>query len=608
MEPSAADPDAPADPIKRVTLKGLPDAIDEAVYSAEKWPLILDPTGDASRFLKYQRGSFLLGFNPHDMEADKLRQLLVGALNVGSNMVIKYRTIENQADLTKHFVPGCFPEEILVKSKILDQACWETLLRPEQGDKQPHEFMAMDAFCLMVVTETEEFPPECLEFFQPILVGESKTTSVDANGNAEDSVGAMFGAKEIKKNSKDLVEAGFDGELDEIKALVDKGYHIDSEDGRGHTALSEAASQGHNHVIEWLLKQGADPNLGNDNNRTPMYRAAFNGHAETIQFLLESGGDREQTDKSNGEKPFDVAKDDATRAVISEWDYTRTEALMEERAAQIRKKLEERIVTAADREALARQLITEELCAKTEKGDCDGVRELLMEQADEADRTNRRPLVTCEARTARGQTLLSLACQFGHIDIVTMLCEHHKHCDDENFALDPGQHSWEYRVFHANVNSKENKGWNCAAIATFHEQKAALAMLLENGADPTIKNSYRKSALDLSQDDLDAAMNVVKDKSEIRRVLEAWDNSQGSKLFGTGKQGVQNNIVEVDALPDEGTGVAMQVEIAKEGGLVKGGKGGGGGGKGGGGAKKKVGNAVRKISNASAATKGKKKK
>ena len=67
----------------------------------------------------------------------------------------------------------------------------------------------------------------------------------------------MFGAKEIKKNSKDLVEAGFDGELDEIKTFVDKGFHIDSEDGRSHTALSEAAAQGHNHVITWLLEQGA---------------------------------------------------------------------------------------------------------------------------------------------------------------------------------------------------------------------------------------------------------------------------------------------------------------------------------------------------------------
>ena len=63
---------------KEVLLKGLPDAIDEAVYTHERWPLIVDPDGDASRFLKYQRGSFLLGFNPSDMESTKLRKLLVG--------------------------------------------------------------------------------------------------------------------------------------------------------------------------------------------------------------------------------------------------------------------------------------------------------------------------------------------------------------------------------------------------------------------------------------------------------------------------------------------------------------------------------------------------
>jgi len=464
--------------------------------------------------LKYQRGSFLLGFNPGDMEPEKLRKLLIGAIGCGSNMTLRYRTIDAVDDLTKYFVPGCFPPEVLSKNKILDESVWSTLLRPDEGDKQAHEFLAMDGFCLMVVTETETYPPECLEYFEPILVSSGKAPTVNSKGEVEDDVAKMFGAKEIKKNSKDLVEAGFDGELEDIKQLVDKGYHIDSEDGRGHTAMSEAASQGHDHVIKWLLSQGADPNLGNDNKRTPMYRAAFNGHVGTIKLLLEKGGDREIVDKSNGEKPFDCAKDNETREVLEQWDYTLTEKLLEERAAEIRKKLEERIVTAADREALARQLITEELCLKAETGDCDGLKSLLMEQAEEADRTEKRPLVsasayvepkhqaapltashqlqltllrpqvTCEARSSRGQTLLSLAVQYGHAPIVELLCNHHKTCDLENFALNPGEHSWEYRTFKANVNSRENKGWNVCSIAVFHEQKACLQVRKEQRAAP----------------------------------------------------------------------------------------------------------------------------
>ena len=111
--------------------------------------------------------------------------------------------------------------------------------------------------------------------------------------------------------------------------------------------------------------------------------------------------------------------------------------------------------------------------------------------------------------------------------------------------------------------------------------------------------------MDLSQDDLDAAMNVVKDKSEIRKVLEAWDSLQGSKLFGTGKLGLAKveGLAEAEKLPDEGTAMEMQLEVAKEGGLGKNPK---KGAKGEGKGKKKMGAAMKKMSSAGALSKKKK--
>ena len=225
--------------------------MDEVVYSMEKWPLLLDPTGDAARFLKYQRGSFLLGYSPADMEQEKLRRLLVGALSAGSNMTIRYRTLEGVSDLSRHFSEGCFPPAVLSKRGMLEEENWGKLLRPEEGEKSPHEFVALDGFCLVVVTETENYPPECLEYFHPILV--SASSSSGPSGEEPDAVASMYGAKEIVKNSTDLVEAGFDGDLPAIQLLADKGYHMDSEDGRGHTALSEAASQVRERRVLFLL-------------------------------------------------------------------------------------------------------------------------------------------------------------------------------------------------------------------------------------------------------------------------------------------------------------------------------------------------------------------
>ena len=69
------------------------------------------------------------------------------------------------------------------------------------------------------------------------------------------------------------------------------GYYLDSVDGRKHTALSEAACQGHIEVIQYLLSIGADPNSLNDTDRSPLWRAAFNGHIEVcdVGFIKFSG-------------------------------------------------------------------------------------------------------------------------------------------------------------------------------------------------------------------------------------------------------------------------------------------------------------------------------
>lgn len=118
------------------------------------------------------------------------------------------------------------------------------------------------------------------------------------------------------RNSTALVEAGFDGEVDEIKELMEKGYHIESRDGRKHTALSEAACQGHSNVIEFLVSVGADPNTCNDTGRTPIWRAAFNGHAECVQLLLEAGGDPDCKDNTSIESAYDVAKSEDIREML----------------------------------------------------------------------------------------------------------------------------------------------------------------------------------------------------------------------------------------------------------------------------------------------------
>ena len=55
--------------------------------------------------------------------------------------------------------------------------------------------------------------------------------------------------------SEKMCEAAFEGELDEVKGWIEKGYDIESVDAHEHTPLSEAAAKGHIEVVEFLLDQ-----------------------------------------------------------------------------------------------------------------------------------------------------------------------------------------------------------------------------------------------------------------------------------------------------------------------------------------------------------------
>lgn len=358
------------EPIK-CSLKGLPDAMDEAVFVREKWPLVVDPTGQAGRFLRYQRGSYLLGDSPADMEPDHLRPLLLGALKHGSTMCVAFSELGGGRNLEVFFSEDFFPRALVSgdKNAIFDEQVWGKLLRPEQGDPPAAEFQVDSAFKFVVFSESESIPPELLgSAFVPVLVGGAKTAGSaedmspaeaeeEAARAADAQLAEAIGVKNTVRNSPALVDAAFEGDLDEVKKFVEQGYSADSVDGRKHSAISEAACCGKDDVLLYLLELGADPNKLSDTGRSPLYRAAFGGHESTVALLLAAGADPKVAQKGDGEGPYDVAKTDEVRAALDAWKYEDTVKLKEERKAKMRAELEKRLETTAEREALARDLI-----------------------------------------------------------------------------------------------------------------------------------------------------------------------------------------------------------------------------------------------------------
>ena len=548
-------------------LKKLPEAIEEALFVHEKFPYIIDPTEQAARFLKYQMGSFVTSDDIGGrMNPESLNRNLVGALQHGRTMTIKFPTTEKlNADIFKE---GEFPMEVLDRMSFFKPEVWQSLIKPERGDPEVNEFIPSQEFVFIICSNEEIVPEYCAEVMHVIKVTDAQRTqgedSIKTGGGDEmDGLAAMFGAQEIVRNSPQLVEAGFDGDIDEIKAWIDKGYHHESMDGRKHTALSEASCQGHLECVKFLLDLGANPNAVSDTDRSPLWRAAFNNHIEVVDLLLKAGADPDLKDKVSGESAFDVSHDDELRNMLVNWDRKTTERLMEQRQHEIMAKIEERIKTSVEREAYAKMQLNKDLVEKAENGDIDGIKEILLMVAEEAEQTNTRPRVTAECRNVNGQSLLSIAAQKDDLELATFLLTHWKKCDEDNIFLAEGEQSMEGKVFKTSPNTRDLKGWTCTAIAVFHNSLKVLQLLLEHGGDPNIRSSYNKNAWDLAKDELDAAEHVVKDNSSIREVLTKYDISQKTgNLFGVGNVSVGESDVYKD-LDKDGTAMVMNIEMNK---------------------------------------------
>ncbi|POM65882.1 Ankyrin repeat domain containing hypothetical protein, partial [Phytophthora palmivora] len=404
--------------------------MDTAVYVMEKFPLVVDPSGQATRFLKYQRGTMLMVANPTDMTPDSLRRHLVGALKHGSLLIINFDTLVT-LELEQFFASDSFPREVYSRQQLFSPEMFGKLLRPSEGDPEATEFIINDHFKLVVLCRSETPPPATAK--------------------------EMCVIHETKRNSTELVEAAFDNELATVVSCLDKNYDIEM--------------------------RGADPNKCNDENRSPLYRAAYNGHVETIQLLLESGGDPRLRSKQ-GETAFDVAKNAETQALLAEWDLSKTDKLVDERRKVIEAKWQERITNHVEREQFALMQIHSELLEIAREGNVEALEKRLEQLADEALETGERPRACADIRDEKGSTLLALAAQFDHVEMVLLLV---------------------------------SKGKTL-------EAKKCLRVLLDNGADPNLKNQYNKNAYYFAKDDLDAANNIVKSKAEIRQVLIDWEN------------------------------------------------------------------------------------
>ncbi|MCZ8538255.1 M48 family metallopeptidase [Paenisporosarcina quisquiliarum] len=99
-----------------------------------------------------------------------------------------------------------------------------------------------------------------------------------------------------------LMTAAYDGDIEEVNALIEQGADLEEKDAEGYTALGYAGFLQNNDVAQVLLDAGADPNAQSDYS-TVLLEALYNENYELASMLYEYGANPELEDPT-GESAY----------------------------------------------------------------------------------------------------------------------------------------------------------------------------------------------------------------------------------------------------------------------------------------------------------------
>ena len=74
-------------------------------------------------------------------------------------------------------------------------------------------------------------------------------------------------------SAEPLNVAAKEGNLDEVKRLIEEGANIEVRDVSKSTPLYNAVDGGNREVVEFLISKGANVNVNCESGRTPLHRA-----------------------------------------------------------------------------------------------------------------------------------------------------------------------------------------------------------------------------------------------------------------------------------------------------------------------------------------------
>lgn len=139
-----------------------------------------------------------------------------------------------------------------------------------------------------------------------------------ASSSSQDRAAAATNSTTVKTYPKDaLNKAAYEGNVEEVAAILKTEPDPDNRDPSGGTALHAAMFQQNIQIVEMLIDYGLDVNaIGPKNGYTPLHDAVWGNNPAAAKLLLEKGADPHIKNKE-GQTPLEKAKSEGKEDLVN---------------------------------------------------------------------------------------------------------------------------------------------------------------------------------------------------------------------------------------------------------------------------------------------------
>jgi uncharacterized protein len=130
--------------------------------------------------------------------------------------------------------------------------------------------------------------------------------------------GANLEARESRFGNTALHLAAFEGKIEVVRYLLDKGIDPNIQANDGITALIATCRKGHLDIAKLLVSRGADLNLADEAGITPLMAAAYSDNYDLVRFLLISKA-KAKLQNLKGKTALDKARSDKIKSLIQQF-------------------------------------------------------------------------------------------------------------------------------------------------------------------------------------------------------------------------------------------------------------------------------------------------